>query len=319
MNGSDPGNRLRDLLERVPDTPPPVDALVAAGERAHRARRARLAGVGAAAAVVVVALASLVVVRPDDTTPAPPPSAQVELAGRWDVVELRDGTGRRIDLVTNLRGRVGLRFDPAENEYVGSDGCNAFFGGYRLEGVDLRMQPPGATEVGCRPDMVLIQRLPDVASLRAGGGTLTVLDRDGRLVARLARPLPTLTGESQVRTIAATKLLPAFDAGQTSWPDPVLLQLDPSPRGQPLTGARPGDGVLWADTGCNTTGGAYRQRGATLRARPGTLATSLVGCASEPAVHEVVDQMALATAPDERTLVLRDRTGRALARLERLY
>lgn len=83
--------------------------------------------------------------------------------------------------------QVTLNFD-AEGRVTGSDGCNRFFGPYRVEGDALVFQQFGGTLMACPPALMTQSRdftsaLAATKAFDIAGDTLTLRDADGATVA----------------------------------------------------------------------------------------------------------------------------------------
>jgi heat shock protein HslJ len=80
-----------------------------------------------------------------------------------------------------------LNFD-AEGRITGSDGCNRFFGPYRVAGDALVFSQLGGTLMACPPDMMeqarsFTRALMSTNTFSMAGGTLTLLDENGAALA----------------------------------------------------------------------------------------------------------------------------------------
>ncbi|MBK5965093.1 heat-shock protein [Thiocystis minor] len=98
-------------------------------------------------------------------------------------------------LVSPLAGAdISLEFSE-EGTLGGSDGCNRYMSGYRLEGDRLTIGPIATTRMACRgPDAVAAQAaaytaaLGTVAGYQIEGRQLTLLDADGKTAVRFQAP-----------------------------------------------------------------------------------------------------------------------------------
>ena len=108
-------------------------------------------------------------------------------------------------LVSPLAG-ADIRLEFREQGTLGgSDGCNRYMSGYRLEGDRLTIGPIATTRMTCQgPDAVAAQAatyaaaLGTVAGYRIEGRQLTLLDADGKTAARFqapAMPAPVVPAE----------------------------------------------------------------------------------------------------------------------------
>ncbi|AFL74329.1 META domain-containing protein [Thiocystis violascens] len=105
-------------------------------------------------------------------------------------------------LVSSLAGAdISLEFSE-QGTLGGSDGCNRYMSGFRLEGDRLTVGPIATTRMACQgPDAVAAQAaayaraLGTVAGYRIEGRQLTLLDADGKTAARFQAPAPVDPGD----------------------------------------------------------------------------------------------------------------------------
>lgn len=98
-------------------------------------------------------------------------------------------------LVSPIAGaEINLEFTE-EGTLSGSDGCNRYMSGYRLEGDRLTIGPIATTRMACRgPDAVAAQAaayavaLGTVTGYRLEGRQLTLINTDGKTAARFQAP-----------------------------------------------------------------------------------------------------------------------------------
>lgn len=114
-----------------------------------------------------------------------------ELPGRveleniyWRLTRLGD------EPVTPLQGRreTHLILRPDKGRAGGSDGCNRFFGGYRLEGDGIRFDALASTKMFCAEGMdtadAFHAALSEARSWKVQGGNLALYDASGRPLAQ---------------------------------------------------------------------------------------------------------------------------------------
>ncbi len=123
-----------------------------------------------------------------NTPPPPAPSAaqteQAPLSGQWQITR-----------IGNIRPGAGstLRFNPAEQHFNASVGCNTLGGNFSQSGHTLRFGETVTTLMGC-PQAVHEQErllattiLPKVAAYRIANGRLELLDSANQVLLQ-ARP-----------------------------------------------------------------------------------------------------------------------------------
>jgi heat shock protein HslJ len=100
-------------------------------------------------------------------------------------------------LVANSEGAsaVTLRLEPQNPRITGFGGCNRMFGGYLLNGEQLKFDQVGATKMACldagrmKLEDGYFQMLARVTGWKIDGATLSLLDADGTALARFAATL----------------------------------------------------------------------------------------------------------------------------------
>ncbi|HEY4011097.1 MAG TPA: META domain-containing protein [Acidobacteriaceae bacterium] len=87
-----------------------------------------------------------------------------------------------------------LELDPATHRMSGTGGCNQFTGSYELEGDHLRFSQTAATRMACAGGMdtddALLKALDNTREWKVSGHRLSLLDADGRVVARFTAAPP---------------------------------------------------------------------------------------------------------------------------------
>ena len=131
---------------------------------------------------------------------APPRSERVDGAAaaplvdtQWRLTQLGD----QVMIGSSGPDAVGLRLQAQNLRLTGFAGCNRLFGGYSLNGEQLRFDQVGATKMACvdaarmRLEQDYFQMLARVARWKIDGSQLTLLDSaDQALGTFVAAPAP---------------------------------------------------------------------------------------------------------------------------------
>jgi heat shock protein HslJ len=103
---------------------------------------------------------------------------------RWKLTWM---PGTPIEAVTPQQAAY-IELDAARHRMSGSGGCNRLTGGYELEGEHLKFASTARTMMACARGMktenALVDALDTVREWKVAGAMLTLLDADGRAVAR---------------------------------------------------------------------------------------------------------------------------------------
>jgi copper homeostasis protein (lipoprotein) len=127
-----------------------------------------------------------------------PGSTEMPLRGiDWQLHRLEDG--QEPALPAAGARPVQLRLDPDSDRVSGSGGCNRLMGGFELKGPKLRFLPLASTRMACPdPQMAFERRFFNAVELVRGwrieGGTLLLLDADGRVLLRFVAVAPPAAG-----------------------------------------------------------------------------------------------------------------------------
>jgi heat shock protein HslJ len=111
----------------------------------------------------------------------------------WRLLQL----GERV--VDNPAGpaAVNLQLDAQNPRVTGFAGCNRMFGGYSLNGDELKFDDLGATKMACaegsrmKLEQDYFDMLANVASWKISGSSLQLLDSGGASLAMFAADAPT--------------------------------------------------------------------------------------------------------------------------------
>lgn len=92
---------------------------------------------------------------------------------------------------------VGFQLDTQNPRITGFGGCNRMFGGYLLNGEQLRFDQIGATKMACaegsrmKLEQDYFDMLSRVSSWKINGSSLELLDANGAVLATFAAATPT--------------------------------------------------------------------------------------------------------------------------------
>jgi heat shock protein HslJ len=88
------------------------------------------------------------------------------------------------ELATPSQGPLEITFLPEEYRVSGFSGCNRFFGGYSLEGDQLRFSNLAATKMAClgeNPEQAFFEMTSRISRMEWRGSTLVLSDDSGEL------------------------------------------------------------------------------------------------------------------------------------------
>jgi copper homeostasis protein (lipoprotein) len=140
---------------------------------------------GALAAVLALTIAGCVALPASE--PVKTAAAVPLLNTHWRLTHL----GGQVVTSTGANA-AGLQLDAQNPRVSGSGGCNRMFGGYLLNGAQLKFDQIGATKMACLEEARMkleqdyFQRLSQVAGWKISGSTLELLDAGGASLATFA-------------------------------------------------------------------------------------------------------------------------------------
>ena len=196
----DHGDHLTVLLDQaadqVPVSPPPVQRVLATRRRAHRRRMVTRFAVASVAAIIVVAGATTgnwigdrgpgVRVLPAGPVSTAPTSTKLD--GTWTVTALAGSGPSASPLPDRYPGRVELSFN--KGRMTGYTGCNEVTASYEQsgdQGQDITFRPGFTTQVACRDEPPLLDRLSAVRHVGGAGNTRYLLADDHQIIFELTR------------------------------------------------------------------------------------------------------------------------------------
>lgn len=102
-------------------------------------------------------------------------------------------SGAKIEVGTP-RQVAYFQLDPDTHRVSGSGGCNRLMGGYELNGNHLKFTQMASTRMACLhggdTEAQFLQALDQVSTWKIGGGTLSLMDADGHVLAKFSAYTP---------------------------------------------------------------------------------------------------------------------------------
>ena len=193
---------------------------------------------------------------------ASPAEGSVPLEGTfWLLESYVDAQGESHSVLPRTQVTIEFR----AGKVAGSDGCNQYFGEYKLDGTSLTVSPLGSTMMAC-PELIMNQAaaftagLASTASFDVKGQTLTLKNAEGGSAMVLQASSQDLSGTD-------------WEAITVNNGKQAVVSLIKGSRITALFGA---DGTVSGSAGCNQYNGPYEVEGAQIRIGP--LATTRKAC-----------------------------------------